>query len=35
MHGRSIPERARALISIADPRFRDQLENEARKARFI
>jgi acyl-CoA hydrolase len=35
MHGRSIPERARALIGISDPRFRDQLEYEARQARFI
>ena len=35
MHGRSIPERARALIAIADPRFREQLEFEARQARFI
>ena len=34
MHGRSIPERARALIAIADPRFRDQLELEAQR-RFI
>jgi acyl-CoA hydrolase len=35
MHGRSVPERARALIEIADPRFRPQLEEEARRARFI
>ena len=35
MHGRSIPERARALIAIADPRFRDQLESEARRARYM
>jgi acyl-CoA hydrolase len=35
MHGRSIPERARALIAIAAPQFRDQLESEARRARFI
>jgi acyl-CoA hydrolase len=35
MHGRSIPQRARALIAIADPRFRDQLEFEARQAHFI
>jgi 4-hydroxybutyrate CoA-transferase len=35
MHGRSIPERARQLIAIADPRFRDDLEAEARRARFI
>jgi 4-hydroxybutyrate CoA-transferase len=35
MHGRSIRERAQALIAIADPRFRDELEAEARRARFI
>jgi len=35
MHGRSIPERARALIAIADPRFREQLDFQARQARFI
>jgi acyl-CoA hydrolase len=31
LKGRSIPERARALISIAHPRFREQLEREARE----
>jgi acyl-CoA hydrolase len=35
MHGRSIHERARALIAISDPKFRDQLECEAKKAHFI
>ncbi len=35
MHGRSIPERARALIAIADPRFRDELAAEARKVHYI
>lgn len=35
MHGRSVSERARALIAIADPRFRAQLEDDARRARFI
>jgi acyl-CoA hydrolase len=35
MHGRSIPERARQLIAIADPRFRDQLTSQARRARFM
>ena len=35
MHGRSIRERARQLIAISDPRFRDELEVEARKAHFI
>jgi acyl-CoA hydrolase len=35
LHGRSIPERARALIAIADPRFRDELRSAARRAHFI
>jgi acyl-CoA hydrolase len=35
MHGRSIRERARQLIAIADPRFRSELEAEACNARFI
>jgi acyl-CoA hydrolase len=35
MHGRSIRERARSLISIADPRFRDRLEHHARQAHYI
>jgi len=35
MHGRSIPDRARQLIQIADPRFRDELAAEARSARLI
>jgi acyl-CoA hydrolase len=35
MHGRSIPDRARALIAIADPRFREELERQAREAHFI
>jgi 4-hydroxybutyrate CoA-transferase len=35
MHGRGIPERARALIAIAHPDFRAELEEEARRARFI
>ena len=35
MHGRSIPERARALIGIAHPQFRDELEAEAQRAHFI
>jgi acyl-CoA hydrolase len=30
LHGKGIAERARALIGIADPRFRDQLAKEAR-----
>jgi 4-hydroxybutyrate CoA-transferase len=35
LHGRSIRERAQRLIAIADPQFRDELEREARIARFI
>jgi 4-hydroxybutyrate CoA-transferase len=35
LHGRSIRERARQLIAIADPRFRDELEAQARTQRFI
>jgi acyl-CoA hydrolase len=35
MHGRSIPERARQLIAIADPRFREQLMEEARRTHFL
>jgi acyl-CoA hydrolase len=33
--GRSIPERARALIGLADPRFRETLEREARAAGLL
>lgn len=32
LHGRSIAERARALIAIADPDFREELEHQARVA---
>jgi acyl-CoA hydrolase len=35
LHGRSIRERARQLIAIADPRYRSELEFEARRAQFI
>ena len=35
LHGRSIPERVRALCAIADPAFRDRLAREAREARII
>jgi acyl-CoA hydrolase len=30
LKGKSVPERARAMISIAHPDFRDELEREAR-----
>ena len=33
--GRSLRERARALIAIADPAFRDELEHEASRLRLI
>lgn len=35
MRGRSIAQRARALIAIAHPRFRDQLEAEARNLGYL
>jgi len=35
LHGRSITERARALIEIAHPDFRDGLEHAARKTHFL
>jgi 4-hydroxybutyrate CoA-transferase len=35
LHGRSIAERARALIGIAHPKFRDELTAQARRAHFI
>jgi 4-hydroxybutyrate CoA-transferase len=35
LHGRSLRERARALIGIADPGFRDELCAAARKRRLI
>jgi itaconate CoA-transferase len=35
LKGRSTRERARALIRLAHPRFRDQLESEARKLGYL
>ncbi|MEW6593346.1 MAG: GNAT family N-acetyltransferase [Thermodesulfobacteriota bacterium] len=35
LHGKSVQERAMALISIAHPRFRDQLFREAIEARYL
>lgn len=35
LKGKSVPERARALISIAHPDFREELEREAYQARLI
>jgi acyl-CoA hydrolase len=35
LRGRSYDERARALISVADPRFRESLEADARRLGFL
>ena len=35
LHGRSIAERARALIEIAHPDFRDELVHEAKRTHFL
>jgi 4-hydroxybutyrate CoA-transferase len=35
LHGRSVADRARALIAIAHPDFRDELSRHARQAHFI
>lgn len=35
LYGRTIRERARALIAIADPEFREELERKARELRYI
>jgi acetyl-CoA hydrolase len=35
LFGRTIRERARALIAIADPRFRDELRAEAAKLNYL
>jgi len=35
LHGRSIAERARALIEIAHPDFRDELTSQARQTHFL
>jgi 4-hydroxybutyrate CoA-transferase len=35
LHGKSIPERARALIEIAHPKFRDELREFARQRKWI
>jgi 4-hydroxybutyrate CoA-transferase len=35
LHGKGIAERAKALIAIADPRFRDELTRAARERHFV
>jgi acyl-CoA hydrolase len=35
LKGRSVAERARALIDIAHPRFREGLEREAREKKIL
>jgi len=35
LKGKSVPERARALIALAHPDFREQLERQARECRLI
>jgi acyl-CoA hydrolase len=35
LHGRSVPERARALIAISHPQFRDQLTHDARQRKLV
>jgi acyl-CoA hydrolase len=35
MRGRSLSQRARALISVAHPRFRDELATEARRLGYL
>jgi acyl-CoA hydrolase len=35
MRGRSISQRAAALVAVADPRFRDDLEREARALGYL
>ena len=35
LKGKSVPERVRALISIAHPDFREELERQAREYRMI
>jgi 4-hydroxybutyrate CoA-transferase len=35
LYGKTVRQRARALITVADPRFRDDLERTARELRYI
>lgn len=35
MKGKSVPERAKALIGLAHPKFRDWLTEEAKKLHYL
>ena len=35
LYGKSVRQRAQALIEVADPRFRDALEKAARELRYL
>jgi acetyl-CoA hydrolase len=35
LYGKSLRQRARALIAVADPQFRDELEKAARELRYL
>jgi acyl-CoA hydrolase len=35
LKGKSVAERAKALISIAHPKFRDELQRQAREQRLV
>jgi acetyl-CoA hydrolase len=35
LHGKTIRQRARALIDIADPEFRGELERQAKELRYL
>jgi len=35
LHGKTIRQRARALIHIADPEFRDDLERQGKELRYL
>lgn len=35
LNGKSVPERARAMISLAHPDFREELERQAHEHRLI
>jgi acyl-CoA hydrolase len=35
LHGKTIRQRARALIDVSGPQFREQLEAEARKLKYL